>query len=225
MSTAIPNLSAPLDYENLENDPRCKLNKTGYLEINRCVVHRLKYSHLVEKIRPGWEVHHINQCKLDNRLENLIALPAKCHVMIHGRMQERGVLIGRSDVEYLLEQYLEETPYTALEIAKIERRVVKREARAVKFKAKRERKARRKKKRAIVLASQMHSPQRRVLNKVELQQTKELETKRLDNYVAKLEKLYNMQFTPKECRQIAISRNIPSLMAKLKAERANCAST
>ena len=45
--------------------------------------HRIVYEQHYGKPRKGWHVHHINRDSLDNRPENLIALPEYLHKRAH----------------------------------------------------------------------------------------------------------------------------------------------
>lgn len=45
--------------------------------------HRLVYEGAFGKVPEGWHVHHVNNLKYDNSLDNLIALPRKFHHWLH----------------------------------------------------------------------------------------------------------------------------------------------
>ncbi|MCH7795763.1 MAG: HNH endonuclease [Proteobacteria bacterium] len=41
------------------------------------------------RIPDNWVVHHINQDKLDNRIENLALMPEEYHLKLHAALRER----------------------------------------------------------------------------------------------------------------------------------------
>lgn len=75
-------------------------NKYGYEidELGR-TIHRLVYIQAHGSIAPGWVIHHINEIKGDNRLDNLIALPARIHDLLHGFQRKHRRRLGRRDIE------------------------------------------------------------------------------------------------------------------------------
>lgn len=61
-------------------------NRRGYLYTNEGKAwHRIVCRKHHGSIPAGWDVHHVNGNSLDNRPENLIALPKWMHVLIHKR--------------------------------------------------------------------------------------------------------------------------------------------
>lgn len=58
------------------------LRNTGYYSLttdDRCLMHRYVWEQLKGKIPKGWDIHHINGDKSDNRIENLECLPKSEH--------------------------------------------------------------------------------------------------------------------------------------------------
>lgn len=67
--------------------------------------HRVIYKNKVGPIPLGWVVHHIDYNKRNNKIENLIALPEKCHNILHKQMKYRPPT--REWTEKFLIQFLE----------------------------------------------------------------------------------------------------------------------
>jgi predicted DNA-binding protein YlxM (UPF0122 family) len=58
------------------------LRQHGYYELttgDRMLMHRYVWENEKGKIPPGWDIHHINENKADNRIENLECLPKSEH--------------------------------------------------------------------------------------------------------------------------------------------------
>jgi hypothetical protein len=74
-------------------DESIYVGKTGYYQRTKDhkYVHRIIYYNAVKKTPPMWHVHHINGEKLDNRLDNLIALPPEIHQKLHERWPMSGL--------------------------------------------------------------------------------------------------------------------------------------
>ncbi len=53
--------------------------RVSYSPIRWDFEHRFVWEQVHGEIPSGWNIHHINGVKLDNRIENLVALPTKCH--------------------------------------------------------------------------------------------------------------------------------------------------
>lgn len=73
-----PNFRPFQEYNGL----KFTLKNTGYyaLSVNdRCLMHRYVWEKEKGKIPKGWDIHHINGIKSDNRIENLECLPKSEH--------------------------------------------------------------------------------------------------------------------------------------------------
>lgn len=58
------------------------LRPSGYYALttgNRCLMHRYVWGTERGKIPDGWDIHHVNEIKSDNRIENLECLPKAEH--------------------------------------------------------------------------------------------------------------------------------------------------
>lgn len=58
------------------------LRNHGYYELttdDRCLMHRYVWEKERGKIPKGWDIHHLNEVKSDNRVENLECLPKSEH--------------------------------------------------------------------------------------------------------------------------------------------------
>lgn len=66
------------------NDRGYRLTKDGKLE------HRQVYKAAYGPIPKDWVVHHIDECKTNNKPENLIALPQPIHHLLHKAMWASG---------------------------------------------------------------------------------------------------------------------------------------
>lgn len=83
--------------------------KKGYVVRDGQLEHRLVYRQTFGPIKQNYVIHHLNEIKNDNRPENLIALPAKLHHIIHqeqwnsGRQYNKEYLLTRTD-NYLKHQ-------------------------------------------------------------------------------------------------------------------------
>jgi len=77
--------------------------------------HRKIYEELMGRIPAGWHVHHVNSKKWDNRIKNLIALPAHFHAYIHESQFKESInnkkkynkcIWSRGRIEKELQRYL-----------------------------------------------------------------------------------------------------------------------
>ncbi len=62
------------------------LRNTGYYSLtidNRCLMHRYIWEKEIGKIPDGWDIHHKNEMKHDNRIENLECLPKSEHTRLY----------------------------------------------------------------------------------------------------------------------------------------------
>jgi hypothetical protein len=62
------------------------LRNTGYYSLttkNRTLMHRYVWENEKGKIPDGWDIHHINEQKGDNRIENLECLPKAEHTRLY----------------------------------------------------------------------------------------------------------------------------------------------
>lgn len=92
-------------YSRTDN-PDVILSDDGYEYLLKTLVpvHRSIYCSEYGQPPRGWHVHHIDGVKLNNRIENLIALPAGLHIRLHEcYLWER--LPGRRDIERMLQEY------------------------------------------------------------------------------------------------------------------------
>jgi hypothetical protein len=64
--------------------------------------HRVLYKKYGGKIPKGWVVHHINEVKWDNRLENLIALPSNLHTALHCLQREQNIRFTKEQLEQVV---------------------------------------------------------------------------------------------------------------------------
>lgn len=62
------------------------LYKKGYQNYYP-TIHRLVFQTFVRPLRKGEDVHHLNENKLDNRVENLIAIDKSQHLSVHKKEQ------------------------------------------------------------------------------------------------------------------------------------------
>ncbi len=69
------------------------VTRTGYLRAN--INGRLRLAHIIEwerhngPVPPGWQVHHVNEDKQDNRIENLQLVDPTTHKRLHGGCELR----------------------------------------------------------------------------------------------------------------------------------------
>ena len=71
----------PAPYQEYDGK-KFTLKRTGYYTMTikpRTLMHRYVWENEVGPIPQGWDIHHINEVKSDNRLENLECLPKAEH--------------------------------------------------------------------------------------------------------------------------------------------------
>ena len=79
--------------------------KAGYeVDEHGNIVHQLVWAKAYGKPSTGWVVHHVNQIKKDNRLENLVAIPETYHGFIHNLMKKDPDYENRFTKEFLMEK-------------------------------------------------------------------------------------------------------------------------
>jgi predicted DNA-binding protein YlxM (UPF0122 family) len=62
------------------------LRNHGYYALttdDRCLMHRYVWENEKGKIPDNWDIHHINEIKSDNRIENLECLPKSEHTRLY----------------------------------------------------------------------------------------------------------------------------------------------
>jgi len=72
--------------EQIYDGKKFTLRNTGYysLTINdRCLMHRYMWEKEVGPIPEGWDIHHKNEIKSDNRIENFECLPKAEHTRLY----------------------------------------------------------------------------------------------------------------------------------------------
>ncbi len=101
-----------------------QVNKKGYLLDSQLQsVHRSVYIAFHGSIHPGWVVHHIDCVKLNNDLSNLIALPEKCHNMLHQVMYKSKCIYNRKETENYLNHFLENIQHVLERLEKLDKQL------------------------------------------------------------------------------------------------------
>jgi len=84
-----------------------RVNESGYEVSGKgLLIHRNAYYERFGKIPKGWHIHHIDEDKLNNKPENLIALPGELHFALHDHMRSLGRLFNRLETIKWLEEKL-----------------------------------------------------------------------------------------------------------------------
>lgn len=78
----------------------------GYWFEGKKAVHRKVWEDAYGKLLKGWVVHHIDFNKVNNALENLMALPEWLHDELHEQMRVGGFKFTRDQLEPLRIEYL-----------------------------------------------------------------------------------------------------------------------
>jgi predicted DNA-binding protein YlxM (UPF0122 family) len=84
------------------NGKKFTLKNTGYYALTtdkRCLMHRYVWEKEKGKIPKGWDIHHINEKKWDNRIENLECLPKAEHTRKYSPHNNQ-YTIGRKRASY-----------------------------------------------------------------------------------------------------------------------------
>jgi len=68
--------------------------------------HRVIYENRYGKLPKDWHVHHINGTKDDNRIENLMGLPAKCHKDLHFLMKANQWMYSTVELEEYRDRWI-----------------------------------------------------------------------------------------------------------------------
>lgn len=66
------------------------MRNNGYLgktTENRSYLHRDIWEFSFFKIPSGWDIHHVNEDKTDNRVENLCLIHKSAHTYLHGQFK------------------------------------------------------------------------------------------------------------------------------------------
>lgn len=84
------------------------IDQSGYKKIRVNGVYVREHRHIMEqhlgyKLSPMKDVHHINQNKLDNRIENLEVMSKSAHTHAHGRRGEKNnkAKLEADDIKYI----------------------------------------------------------------------------------------------------------------------------
>lgn len=103
-----------------------RLNRTrrqGYVLKDGVVEHRLVWKAANGKIPKGWVVHHVNEVKNDNRLENLVALPSAMHDHLHKIQREHQIRYSKEQLEAMLDSVKARDKQIKNEIKDLEQRL------------------------------------------------------------------------------------------------------
>jgi hypothetical protein len=107
-----------------ENKPKEKkkqrLTKKGYLLNERKrYLHRDIYKRHHGSIPGGYHIHHIDLCKTNNDIGNLIAIPEGLHMILHREIDMGRPYIDRPEIERRLAEYLQHREDLSLRYAEI----------------------------------------------------------------------------------------------------------
>ncbi len=84
-----------------------EIGPTGYYQNEKGKYqHRVIYKLAYGVIPFDWVIHHIDQVKINNSLDNLIALPTNFHHRLHKKMRDDGITYPREFIQKLLDIYL-----------------------------------------------------------------------------------------------------------------------
>ena len=78
--------------------------RNGYKVYKNQLLHRSIYAQF-HKIPSGYVIHHIDCNKLNNHIDNLIALPRILHDILHQKMYERKEIFNRNQINCYLDSY------------------------------------------------------------------------------------------------------------------------
>lgn len=91
--------------EDLFLEDELFIDEHGY----RCSVdgpiHRICYYKEFPGTDPSWQVHHIDCNELNNKLDNLVALPPPVHLKVHREIRRTGRIITRPEMKPYIDQY------------------------------------------------------------------------------------------------------------------------
>lgn len=80
-----------------------RINKNGYVEDkNGNLEHRIIYKNAHGKIPKGWVVHHIDENKTNNDLQNLVALPERIHNLLHAFQTKHKTRLSRAEISFFM---------------------------------------------------------------------------------------------------------------------------
>lgn len=81
--------------------------KEGYsIEPDGRFTHRVVYEKVYGKIPKTWHVHHIDENKFNNDINNLIAIPKKLHEAVHRVMRAKKIQLTKKNIEDMLKSYI-----------------------------------------------------------------------------------------------------------------------
>jgi len=81
------------------------IDEDGYKVSPRGAIHRIAYFHYHPSTPRKWHVHHIDCNKLNNSLDNLIALPPEVHFFIHNEIARTKRIITRPEFQAYIDQF------------------------------------------------------------------------------------------------------------------------
>ena len=80
------------------------INENGYKICPEGKLHRVIYYHYNPDAPKDWHVHHIDCNKLNNTLDNLIALPPAVHYKVHREIKRTGRIITKPEFQAYIDQ-------------------------------------------------------------------------------------------------------------------------
>lgn len=93
------------------------INENGYWEDEELgLIHRQVYKTVHGNIPKGWVVHHVDGTKLNNRIENLVAMPSHCHDQLHAYQKRSGVCLSKLENDTFVIDYQKQTKFLEKEI-------------------------------------------------------------------------------------------------------------